>query len=460
MTAWQQVGSDVLAEKDITYDANGNILTLKRYGSDASLDDDYTYIYSGNALTVLSTGSGSTQSLSYDSNGNLVADSGKALSSATYNELNLPESAEVLGTPVCYLYLADGTKLAAMRNGTGYIYCGSMVYRGIFTGASSLAAFEGTGFSAGRIVKNGSAIVPTYHVNDYLCSVRVVTDASGEVLERNDYSGFGKRLESSTGSLNRYRFSGKEEQSQTVPGWQDFGARMYDPDLARWTTPDPLADQYPGISPYAYCAGDPVNFVDPEGEAIDVLWDVASIGLGVKSLIDNVKSGNVRGAIGDGAGIVVDAVAAMIPFVPGGVGYLKAGQKVVNAVDAGLDLLRLTDELKDFEKAADFGVDTYKNLRKQVLSKYGKNSGLEVHHLIEQRFAEKLGVSASDMPSIVLTKAEHKKFTDAWRKEIGYNGSSSKFITLNVDQDKILDSARKIYADYPEILKVIEEAFK
>ena len=94
-----------------------------------------------------------------------------------------------------------------------------------------------------------------------------MTDAAGDVLERNDYSGFGKRLESSTGSLNRYRFSGKEEQTLTVPGWQDFGARMYDPDLARWTTPDPLADQYPGISPYAYCAGDPVNFVDPEGES-------------------------------------------------------------------------------------------------------------------------------------------------------------------------------------------------
>ena len=289
--------------------------------------------------------------------------------------------------------------------------------------ASTSVEFESTEFSAGRLVKKSGSVSPEYHVNDYLCSVRVVTDASGEVLERNDYSGFGKRLESSTGSLNRYRFSGKEEQSQTVLGWQDFGARMYDPDLARWTTPDPLADQYPGISPYAYCADDPVNFVDPEGEALDVLWDLASIGLGVKSLMDNVKSGNVRGAIGDGAGIAVDAVAAMIPFVPG-------------------------------------GVDTYKNLRKQVLSKYGKNSGLEVHHLIEQRFAEKLGVSASDMPSIVLTKAEHKKFTDAWRKEIGYNGSSSEFITLNVDQDKILDSARKIYADYPEILKVIEEAFK
>ena len=266
MTAWQQDGSDALAEKDITYDANGNILSMKRYGSGASLETDYTYIYSGNALTSLSTGSGSTRSMTYDSNGNLVADSGKALSSATYNELNLPESAEVSGALVHYLYLSDGTKLAALRDGTGYIYCGSMVYEGTFTGSSSLAALESTGLSAGRIVKNGSAIVPTYHVNDYLCSVRVVTDAAGEVLERNDYSGFGKRLESSTGSTNRYRFSGKEEQEFAGLPWQDFGARMYDPDLARWTTQDPLADQYHGISPYAYCNNNPVNFVDPDGK--------------------------------------------------------------------------------------------------------------------------------------------------------------------------------------------------
>ena len=87
----------------------------------------------------------------------------------------------------------------------------------------------------------------------------------GRVLERNDYSGFGKRLDSSTGSTNRYRFSGKEEQEFAGLPWQDFGARMYDPDLARWTTQDPLADQYPGISPYAYCNNNPVNFVDPDG---------------------------------------------------------------------------------------------------------------------------------------------------------------------------------------------------
>ncbi len=55
-------------------------------------------------------------------------------------------------------------------------------------------------FSYGRMVKKDGAVLPEYHVNDYLCSVRVVTDARGEVLERNDYSGFGKRLASSVTS--------------------------------------------------------------------------------------------------------------------------------------------------------------------------------------------------------------------------------------------------------------------
>ena len=128
------------------------------------------------------------------------------------------------------------------------------------------AAFESSDFSGGRMVMKDGSVGPEYHVNDYLCSVRVVTDADGGVLERNDYSGFGKRLDSSTGSTNRYRFSGKEEQGFAGLPWQDFGARMYDPDLARWTTQDPLADQYHGISPYAYCNNNPVNFVDPDGE--------------------------------------------------------------------------------------------------------------------------------------------------------------------------------------------------
>ncbi len=38
-------------------------------------------------------------------------------------------------------------------------------------------------------------------------------------------------------------------------------ARLYSPVIRRWVTPDPMSEDYYGISPYAYCAGDLVNFV-------------------------------------------------------------------------------------------------------------------------------------------------------------------------------------------------------
>ena len=46
----------------------------------------------------------------------------------------------------------------------------------------------------------------------------------------------------------------------------DFGARFYDPSTAIFLQQDPLAEKYYNISPYAYCANNPVNFVDPDGK--------------------------------------------------------------------------------------------------------------------------------------------------------------------------------------------------
>lgn len=48
----------------------------------------------------------------------------------------------------------------------------------------------------------------------------------------------------------------------------DFGARYYDPYIARWTTQDPLAGKYYPLSPYNYCGNDPVNCIDPNGKKI------------------------------------------------------------------------------------------------------------------------------------------------------------------------------------------------
>ena len=59
-------------------------------------------------------------------------------------------------------------------------------------------------------------------------------------------------------------FTGKEKDAETGYGY--FGARYMDHELmTMWLSVDPLADKYPGISPYAYCAWNPVKLVDPDG---------------------------------------------------------------------------------------------------------------------------------------------------------------------------------------------------
>ena len=60
-------------------------------------------------------------------------------------------------------------------------------------------------------------------------------------------------------------FTGKEKDPET--GYSYFGARYLDHELMTcWLSVDPMSDKYPSISPYAYCAWNPVKLVDPNGE--------------------------------------------------------------------------------------------------------------------------------------------------------------------------------------------------
>ena len=64
-----------------------------------------------------------------------------------------------------------------------------------------------------------------------------------------------------------YTFSAKEKDSET--GLSYFGSRYYSSDLSIWLSVDPQASKYPSLSPYTYCADNPVKLVDPNGEEID-----------------------------------------------------------------------------------------------------------------------------------------------------------------------------------------------
>ena len=174
-----------------------------------------------------------------------------------------------------YSYLSDGTKLSALDgSGEGLVYRGPFVYRkssGSNTGSSSLT-LESAAFGGGRLTPRGAM----FYVTDYLGSVRAVVDGtSGAVYEASDYSAFGDESAvplMQSGSVPavitlRDAYTGKESQTPDFStGYTDFGARQYSPTLRRWMTPDPLSEKYYGVSPYAFCNNNPVNFVDPDGE--------------------------------------------------------------------------------------------------------------------------------------------------------------------------------------------------
>ena len=63
-----------------------------------------------------------------------------------------------------------------------------------------------------------------------------------------------------------HTFSAKEKDSET--GISYFGSRYYSSDLSIWLSVDPMSDKYPSLSPYVYCANNPIKLVDPNGEEV------------------------------------------------------------------------------------------------------------------------------------------------------------------------------------------------
>jgi RHS repeat-associated protein len=103
-----------------------------------------------------------------------------------------------------------------------------------------------------------------YHP-DHLRSSSWITDGKGYAIQHLHYLPFGEDwVDQRNASWNApYTFSGKEKDVET--GYSYFGARYYDSGLSIWLSVDPMSDNTPFATPYAYCANNPVNLVDPDG---------------------------------------------------------------------------------------------------------------------------------------------------------------------------------------------------
>ena len=146
---------------------------------------------------------------------------------------------------------------------------------------------------------------------DHLGSANWITDYTGKPVQYLHYAPYGELIANQQLIRydERYKFTGKERDTET--GYDYLIARYYSSLLGHFTSPDPLADKYPNISPYAYCNWNPVKYIDPDGRWVHIAVG-ALIGATINGAyaIYNGKSWSEVGAATLGGAVSGGIVAA------------------------------------------------------------------------------------------------------------------------------------------------------
>ena len=261
--------------RSYAYDRNGNITRVTTNGADTHYS--YNSRTTPNRLDFVLGAGNSFQSYTYNENGWTTA-MGDASLTYDYRGLTTgvgtaaylmdPDRRRVkktVGTVTTY-YLrgADGTVLAEYTGQTlsaRYVYAGSR-----------------------RIARVASSS-KRYYLADHLGSTRSLVDETGTVTAAYDYWPYGKILALSGTGTTHFRFTGHERDAES--GLDYMLERSYGSEIGRFLRPDPMQDEYPGLSPYAYAANNPLKYVDPDGRALVIGALVgAAIDVGVQIAIE------------------------------------------------------------------------------------------------------------------------------------------------------------------------------
>ena len=229
-----------------TYDPDHPHAVKEIKKTDGTLAAQYVYDDNGNMVN----------SYSYDRNGVPEPDEDRVL---TYNYDNMPTSILRNGSTTDSDYDANGQRVKkASQTGTT-IYVGNL--------------YECTGGVCTNYIMSGTQIIAqintsgTYYFHtDHLGSSSIITDSSGSQVEDIYYYPYGE-IKTNVGSTNvRYKFTGKEYDSED--GLYYYGARYYDPKLARFISADTIVPLpfYPiSLNRYAYAYNNPIRVIDLDG---------------------------------------------------------------------------------------------------------------------------------------------------------------------------------------------------
>ena len=112
-----------------------------------------------------------------------------------------------------------------------------------------------------------------WYLRDRMGSTAAVVDADGRLLQTTGYypSGTPYRLPSSAiqtpvDKVTDQLHIGNRWLGHSGLAMYDNTARLHDPLLMRFCSPDPLYAKFGPLSPWSHCAADPLNIIDPSGE--------------------------------------------------------------------------------------------------------------------------------------------------------------------------------------------------
>lgn len=291
-------GNTSAGAEAVAYDRNGNISALYRT-LPGGIGNTLTFVRNGNLpVSVSDASEQSPWAYAFNDDGKLTSD-GRVGRNMNYHGNGTPMVISDASNALVARYhiLEDGTVFSVIKSdGSGIKYRGSFTYKVNTAGVESL---ESVSFNGGRFIKSGGVtapLKPMFYVTDRLGSTAMIVDlsqtASGGVScikEKNYYLPYGTPITLTSFSTNRWRYSAKEDQTSvsTLP-YLNFGARLYDPFLGSWTSADRLAAKTIDVSPYNYCADNPMKYYDSQGDSLAILKKGGN-GMHLAMLIQNKK---------------------------------------------------------------------------------------------------------------------------------------------------------------------------